>query len=294
MTTRNTQTTRIAMLSLSLDLYRKVIPDAIGKYESFHQELKAHLATLGSLVSEHFCFEREQVESAVREAVHQQADVLVVVLQSYSPSLVSLNALLRTDLPILIWNTQRLHEVGPDFSMNDMIENHGMHGVQDLCNCLRRSGRVFGLVSGHLNDPQHLDDLAQWLRIGHAVSFSRRLKVGLIGRPFQGMGDFGVDETRMLSDWGPSVEHITLSQLAESVSAVDEHRLKNEIDRDRSLFEFSEDINEDDHRCSARLSVALRDLVKSTGIDAVTMHFGVFGEDPRIETCPFLGFSALP
>jgi len=56
------------------------------------------------------------------------ADVLVIVLQSYHPSLNSLSALMRTSLPILIWNTQNLLEVGPDYGFDALTENHGMHG----------------------------------------------------------------------------------------------------------------------------------------------------------------------
>jgi len=290
---RSTKPMRLALLSLSLELYQRAIPGVIPKYEAFHKTLKDKLAGFGEVAADQLCFSRQEVESAVRLAETAGADVLVIVLQSYHPSLNSLSALMRTSLPILIWNTQNLLEVGPDYGFDALTENHGMHGVQDLCNVPRRSGRTYGLVSGHFEDPRHIEDLGSWLRACGGVSFCRRMKVGLLGRPFLGMGDFGVDETRMLASWGPATDHLTLAELAEQLALLEGDEIDQEIARDHELFEFQPEITEEDHLRSARLSVALRKVVESHQLDAVTMHFGVYGEDPRIETCPFLGFNHL-
>ncbi len=284
---------RIGVLGLSLDLYQRAIPEAIPGYETFHKTLVEKLAAFGTVVSDRLCYTRDEVETLVQHAENAGADVLVIIFQSYHPSLNTLGAILRTRLPLLIWNTQRLREIGPAYSPTDMIENHGMHGVQDLCNCLCRSGRRFGLISGHFENAAHLEDVESWLRLLAAVQFCRRMKVGILGRPFQGMGDFGVDETRMLAEWGPSVESLTLAELAETQNAVSAEELAAEMAVDRSLFDFSPDIEEEDHRRSARLSIAIRRIVEKHGVHAITQHFGVYGEDPRIETCPFLAFNHL-
>lgn len=291
--TRNDQKIRIALLGLSLELYQKAIPDTIVKFESFHRVLADKLGSLGDVACDRLCYTREEVEALVRQAEVSGADVLVIVLISYHPSLNSLAALIQTRLPLLIWNTQDLFEVGPDFTVDQLTENHGMHGVQDLCNVLRRSGRRYGLVSGHCEDAEHLDDLKGWLRAASAATFSRRIKVGMLGQPFQGMGDFGVDETRMVAEWGPRVEQLTLAGLIEASEAIGENDLAAEMAADHDRFDFLPDITEEDHRRSARLSLAVRRLAETHQIQALTQHFGIYGEDPRIETCPFLGFNHL-
>ena len=291
--TRDSNKVRIGLLSLTLELYLEMIPDTVRKYEDFHGQYKTVLNTMGEVVVDAFCCRREEIEAAVRRIEATGADVLVIVLQSYSPSLASLPALLRTSLPLLIWNTQTLYEITPDLSVQDVNENHGLHGTQDLTNCLRRARRPFGIVSGHRSDESHLADLRSWLRAAQAVSLSRCLKVGLIGEPFQGMGDFCVDETIMASTWGPSVERLTLDDLVEALEEITDTEMAPEMAHDREIFDFSPDIDEEDHRRSAKLSLALRRVVKSRGLDAITFNFASFGRDTRIETVPYLGLAHL-
>jgi L-arabinose isomerase len=284
---------RIGLLSLTLELYQKLIPDTIAQYRRFHERCCETLAKVGRVIDNALCCRREDVDQAVARMEAAGADMLVIVLQSYSPSLVSLPALLRTSLPLLIWNTQSLAEITPELSITEINENHGMHGAQDLCNCLKRARRQFGIVAGHYQDPCHLEDLRGWLDAAHAVSRSRRLKVGMLGEPFHGMGDFGVDETMMAAVWGPSVERLTLNELAEALENVSQDELDDEMARDREKFDFAEDIELEDHRRSARLSMALRRLVEERRLDALTMNFMAFGRDTRIETVPYLGLSHL-
>ncbi len=284
---------RLGLLSLSLDLYRKVVPEALATYCASHAQRVEVLGRYGEVVGHDLCCNREEVERTVARIQAAGADVLVVVLQSYSLSLASLPALLRTPLPLVIWNTQDLGSIDDGFDADRMMANHGMHGVQDLCSCLRRTGRTFGLVSGHWRNEAHLAELADWLKAAHGVALSRRMKVGLMGRPFAGMGDFTFDEVGLISRWGPAVEPLTLAELAEAQARIGEAELAAEIEADRERFAVEPDVTDEDHRRSARLAIALRRVVEAHGVDAFTMHFGVFGEDPRIETCPFLGVNHL-
>lgn len=289
----NQNSVRMALLSLSMELYRKTIPGTIPKYVAFHETLAGKLSSMGAVVAQGLCYTRQEVEAAVASAEARGAEVLVVVFQSYHPSLNALSALANTRLPLLFWNTQRLSGIGADFSVNDMLENHGMHGVQDLCSCLRGAGRNFGIVSGHYEDKAHLEELNYRVRACAAVSFGRQMKVGMLGRPLEGMGDFLVNPTSLQSHWGPSIQRISVSELGDEVERAAPEEITGAMEHDRSLFDFAPDITEEDHRRSARLTVALRQIMRSNGLQAFTQHFGLYGEDARCETCPFLAINHL-
>jgi L-arabinose isomerase len=244
-------------------------------------------------VNSAFCTERDEVEGAISQGENNGANVLVIVLLSYSPSLVSLPALVRTKLPIVVWNTQRLRKVDGSFTNRDLIDNHGMHGVQDLTNVLKRSGVGYGLVSGHYRDADSLDELRSWIRSAVTAFSLRDVKVGLLGRPFQDMGDFGVDETLMVSKWGPTAERLTLDELVSLVQEAPEGDIRSQMEFDRQEFDVDPEVDEEVHRASSKLEWALRRQVENRGLSAITMNFRVFGEDPRIETIPFLGINKL-
>ena len=85
-------------------------------------------------------FRREDIEAAVADLEAAQVDALLVILATYSPCQLALPALQRTRLPLVIWNTQELHAVDQSFTLANMVDNHGVHGTQDLANVLTRTG----------------------------------------------------------------------------------------------------------------------------------------------------------
>ena len=78
-----------------------------------------------------------------------------------------------------------------------------MHGTQDLANVLLRSGVPFEYVTSHLQRPG--GGWTSW-----ATSSPRRrpctacagARLGLLGYPFPGMGDFALDTTHLAATLG--------------------------------------------------------------------------------------------
>ena len=105
------------------------------------------------------------------------------MLLSYSPSQVSLPALQRARLPIVIWNTQELFAVDQRYGPIELRNNHGVHGTQDLANVLLRAGIRFHYVTSHLNDPNGLDELNDFFAAAAAVRRLRGAKIGMLGYP---------------------------------------------------------------------------------------------------------------
>ena len=142
-------------------------------------------------------------------------DALLVILLTYSPSQLALPALQRTRLPIVIWNTQELTRRWTDSSPSPhMIDNHGVHGTQDLANVLLRAGVPFHYVTSHAAErPPGLHELGDFFAAAAAVRRLRPARIGLIGYPFPGMGDFAVDTTHLAATLGCSWTHLTVDGL---------------------------------------------------------------------------------
>ena len=115
------------------------------------------LSSIADIQFQQAVYRREDIDATVRELEHEGVDALLVICLSYSPSQLSLPALQQTNLPIVVWNTQELFGVDESFDGDKMIANHGVHGTQDLCNVLLRSGVQFEYVTSHLDDADALD-----------------------------------------------------------------------------------------------------------------------------------------
>lgn len=286
-------TSRIAVLGLALELYQEALPEYMQVYRQQLARFQAELADLATVQSGHFCFRQEHVSEAVAAATRQQADALVLVPLCYTASMMSVPALLETELPIVVWNTQDAREVTADYDFDTLLRNHVTQGTQDITNVLLRNGCRFGMVSGHHQDPRALGRLADWLRAARACRFARGLRVGRLGQPDTDMGDTLVDEERMRSDWGPETVAFSLARFAELLSAVTDEEVELRFTEDCQRFDIAEDVSADIHRLSSRLECALRQLLDENAVDAFTMNFRDVIADGHAPTLPFLGINKL-
>lgn len=287
------ETPRVAVLGLTLDIYKDSFPGYMDRLQAQLDKFQAEIGDAASIVSSRLCYVQDQVSEQIRKAEAGSVDALLLIPMSYTASLMTLLPLSRTSLPIVIWNTQEALEVDESYSFDDLLMNHVTQGTQDVTNVLCRTGKVFGMESGHYQDREALGRLCQWLNAAKAMQFAKQMRVGLLGQPFQDMGDFGVDETQMAAQWGPHTVHLSPAQLVRLLDQVEEADVGKLIEEDRERFEVASDITEDIHRTSSKLELALRKLIGEHSLDAFSMNFRELIDDGRFPTMPFLGINKL-
>lgn len=283
----------VQALGLSLEYYRQTMPGYIPRLEDQFQRFLAEIKPYADICGANFCCSQQEVEAAIKQAEQNDVDALLLIPLSYTASLMTFRPIMQTSLPVIIWNTQEAKAITQDYSFDDLFMNHVPQGTQDITNVLTRSGRTFGMESGHYQDKGTLQKLTEWLNAAKAVQFARRMHVGLLGNPFQDMGDFGVDETAMISSWGPSVVRLSLPRFAELIQEIDESSLKQKRKEDLKVFDVAPDVTEEIHYLSLRLEVALRTMIKEENLDAFTMNFRDLISDGRTPTLPFLGINKM-
>ncbi|MCP4197698.1 MAG: hypothetical protein GY762_11170 [Proteobacteria bacterium] len=291
-TMAETNKAKIGLLGLMFDLYERW-PEMKPTLAEFADELAETLSPFAEVDFPGVCTTREQVEQVVADFEADGRDLLMVVLLSYTPSHVSLPALLRTSLPILIFNTQQLFAVTQETASLDTTLNHGMHGVQDLSNVLLRAGREFNLVTGHYKNEQALAQIKGWCDAARTVKATRNMKIGLVGYPMEGMGDFAIDETALLSQVGVMVRHIAMKDVAAQAQAAPQAALDQQMAEDRQQFRFQDAITSEMHEASSRLEWALREILRQRGMHGFAAHFMAIGDEGRLDTLPFLASSKL-
>jgi L-arabinose isomerase len=284
---------RIGYVGLTLELYRECMPELVDDLDAFSRELAARLSAFGEVLPAHAISRRTDFEGALAEFAAEDVDVLVIVLLSYSPSLIALPALLKTPVPLLIWNTQRLHAITADFGAEDMVANHGMHGVQDLCSVLRRHERPFHLVTGHYRDPDALAEIGDVIAGAAAARSLDGSRVGILGHTFDGMGDLGVEPSELLARTGVEIRHVSSAVLADHIANVPEGAIDAALESDRAEFVINPEVTDEDHRRSLRVELGLRALADEEELSAVCPLFTAAVDHPGIETLPFLAVSKM-
>ncbi|HOX57354.1 MAG TPA: hypothetical protein P5205_12400 [Candidatus Paceibacterota bacterium] len=285
---------KVGLLALTLELYENLLPDLRGAREAWlRRAVIPALQREADLLFTRAVFRREDIEQVVAELETAGADALLVVLLTYSPSQLALPALRRARLPIVIWNTQELRGVDQAFTLTHMVDNHGVHGTQDLANVLTRAGVRFHYVTSPDNDPAGLRELGDFFAAAGAVRRLGTARIGSLGYPFPGMGDFAVDTTHLAATLGCAWTNLTVEDYINRAAVAPGTEVARLVADYRASYDVAPDLTEEDLALTARAELALRGMVADHRLEALTYQFTAFGEDERTQTLPFVAASRL-
>ncbi len=285
---------KVGLLALTLELYETLAPDLrAGREGWLRREVLPGLEPVADVTFNGALFRRRDVEEAVAGFEAAGVDALLVMLLTYSPSQISLPALKRTHLPIIVWNTQELFAVDEAFDGATMVDNHGVHGTQDLCNVLLRAGVNFEYVTSHLSDEGATVGLADFFAAAAAVSRLRSARLGLLGYPCPGMGDFALDTTHMVATLGCEWTILSLEDYILRAADAGPAEVAALVAEYRDAYNVADDLTDEDMEATARVELALRGMVRESHLDALTYQFMAFGQDERTPTVPYVAASRL-
>jgi len=192
-----------------------------------------------------------------------------------------------------VWNVQELEGVDEAFDDAHLVANHGVHGTQDLCNVLRRSGVPFEYVTSHLDDADATEGVADFVFAAAARGALGRARLGRLGYPFPGMGDFAVDEHRITASLGCQCLSLPVEEFNLRAARAPESDVRELVGEYGRRYAVAEDVTSEDLDDAARAEIALRGLVADHRLDAYTYLFQALGEDERTRTLPFVAACRL-
>lgn len=225
------------------------------------------------LLGNNVCRVKPEFEEAVAQLNAADVDAVITQHLAYSPSLESIDALCKLNAPIIVLDTT------PDFSLieqagyyNGISHNHGIHGVQDMCNLLKQRGVNYEIVAGHA---LHSDVVAQAGRLAKAAKAAKNFKnarVGTVGGSFTGMGDFFVSPEHYEASIGAKVSLMDQAAVKEAVAAVTDAEIDAEIEIEKKLFTY-EIKDEEAYRLAVKSGLAVRKWAEKEQLDSCTVNF---------------------
>ena len=280
--------TTIGLLPLYLKLYDDTDSGKRPRIDEFTRTIASELGRRGlDVLSAPVCRIEKEVAAAVKSFEARGAAAIVTLHLAYHPSLESAAVLARTKLPIIVLDTTPTWSFSASQDPEEIMYNHGIHGVQDMCNLLLRNGKPFALEAGHWQRSDVLDRVVALVAPARMASLMGFGRVGLMGSSFKGMGDFAVSPAKMKSTIGASVKVLdqeTLKGLQAKVSAAD---VASEMAEDRARFEQA-GASEQAHERSVRFGLALRKWIEAERLCAITFNFLNMEKKAGCLTVPFL------
>lgn len=278
--------TKIGLLPFYIKLYDDLFPVERRKpLDDFYAALKESFQRKGlEVVTAPVCRLEKEFKAAVQKMERADVDAIVTLHLAYSPSLESAAVLARTRLPVIVLDTTPDFEFSPMQKTPRTMFNHGIHGVQDLCNLLIRRHKPFVIEAGHWKKSDVLERVKQAALAARMAKAIRNARVGQIGGAFKGMGDFVVPPSVMKRALGISV--VKWNPIYSSTkSTARAAAVGKEMREQRMLYRIQPEAT-DAHRRSVKTGMAIRRWIEENKLTAFTANF--------LDVTPALGLPTMP
>ena len=216
-------------------------------------------------------------------------EICAVITQhlAYSPSLEAAEALKSLKAPIIVFDTTPDLELLKFAETEDRImDNHGIHGVQDMCNILKRNRIRYELCVGHVDNSPVLDELCGKIRAAYAAKTFRSARIGMVGGEFEGMGDFRISDEEYEKAIGAKTVRMTAADAEKYLSEVTDAEIDADIEYDREHYDVRV-TNAENYRRAAKTGLAVRKWMEAERLDGVTVNF-LHADESGLPKMPFV------
>ena len=277
---------KIGFLPLYLKLYDDLFPKMREGMEAFSKTIQKELIKQGIKINpSSICRTKEEFENAGK--LFADCSAVVCLHLAYSPSLESVDMLESLNKPLIMLDTTMGESFGTEATGEDLMNNHGIHGLQDLCSVLKRRKVKYFVEAGHWQTSDVMKRVSNLCKSASASTSMRQGKVGLIGRSFDGMGDFAITPEDLKQWIGTEVLHFDPDEISKISCALTEKEVTKEIEEDTQNFEVAS-YDKEAHLRTVRMSLVLRKWIEENQLLGFSMNFADFKRELGFECVPFM------
>ncbi len=266
---------KVGYLPLYIKLYDDSDPHYRDPMVSYMNKLVSMLEDKGLevVMADEVCRVKEEFQRAAQKFNAEGVTAVITQHLAYSPSLESIDALLKLEAPIVVFDTTLDYELIEAAPYESRVPaNHGIHGVQDMCNLLKRNGKPYYICAGHALHSEVIGEVAGMCRAAAAAKAYRNAKVGSVGGSFTGMGDFLISDERYRRDIGAEVSYMTDDDVKEYLAKVTDEEIEAEIAKDAEKYTV-EVTFEEEYRLATKSGLAIRKWMADKKLTACTVNF---------------------
>lgn len=275
------------------ELYDKSLPGITKRQETYAREVCSQLADVADWSFPRAARNRSDIEEIMGEFNHEGLDGIMIVMLTYGPSMRTVRALQKNNLPILLANIQPESVVRTDWDMADLTYNQGIHGAQDMANALlRTTGDTFEVISADWKSQEFKDFVSDWSVSAMTASELKKMRIASFGK-MHGVGDTLSDEAAFTRVIGPEVNREYMGDIYRLMEEVSPDELDNEIDNHKKRFQVDGDMPGETLRYAVRMYLGFKIFLDMNNYDGFSAHFDVFKGDGRFKQINMLAASNL-
>jgi L-arabinose isomerase len=278
---------RIGLFGVGLDTYWPQFPalreHLVGYQNQIAERLRSHSAEVVDLGLVDNPVKADEAASALARA---EADLVFLYVSTYALSSTVLPVVQRLGVPVVVLNLQPAAQLDYE-SFNKLGDRGAMTGLwleycqscsaPEIACVFNRAGIPFHLVTGHLQDEEAWQEIADWADAARVAVGMRRNRMGVLGRYYCGMLDVYSDLTQQAAVFGNHFELLEMGELLALRDAVGAEQVQRKLAQFRDDFEVSGECEKGELERAAKTSCALDALVAKHRLGSMAYYYE--GED---------------
>ena len=278
---------KIGVMAIANGAYFPQFPDLKEKLTKQHKIVLAKFGKEYDVVSVGMVDSEATSVKAAAIFRAQDVDIVFCHCTTYSTSSNMLPAVKDLDVSVVLLNIQHVSALDTNKAthMEDWIADGFSCGcVPEMVSVLRRAGKRYSVITGYLEGDDVVDkEIDKWCRASAVRRKLRNTNLGLIGRPYPGMMDLYMDETKLFLSLGVYTEMLELGDIIKASKGIFKARIKAQTEKIMSTFEIFEGISADNLAELASYVCGLENLAHEKNISAFASHYGdAHGEEGKL------------
>ena len=173
--------------------------------------------------------------------------------------------------PLVVWCYQPWRRAPRPASFQDVLRGSGSVGTLAALGTLRNLGASFLFTYGAPDDPRLQADLKVVGRAAQVRRDLRSARIGLLPSRNEQMQVNFVDEFRLMTDFGPVVQYLSVSEYRRVVDSLSRVRVEDYLNQVRRRFPV-QDVSEETLMLASQASLGLAHLALDYRLDVLALN----------------------
>ncbi|MGL5019286.1 MAG: arabinose isomerase [Luteolibacter sp.] len=274
---------RVGLVGVGLDTYWPQFPELRGRLLAHQATIHARLDLCEVTVQDEGLVDTPDRARAAGDAFRAGGvELIFLFISTYALSSTVLPLAQRAGVPVVVLNLQPVAQL--DYAAFNALGDRGkMTGVwlehcqacsaPEIACVFNRAKIPFHLVTGHLQDEEAWDEVAQWCDAARVRRGMRDNRVGVLGHYYDGMLDVYSDMTQQAAVFGNHFALLEMCELHALREAVDETAIAAKVSEFKRVFVVADECEASELRRAAQTSVALDALVAKYRLGSLAYYY---------------------
>ncbi len=279
--------TRIGLFGIGLDTYWPQFKGLKRRLVGYQKQIGERIGSHGvELVDAGLVDNPAKARAAASLFRREEVDLIFLYISTYALSSTVLPVVQQAGVPVVVLNLQPVPRL--DYEKFNALGDRGlMTGIwlehcqscsaPEIACVFNRANIPYHLVTGHLQDEEAWQEIADWVEAAKVATGMSANRVGVLGHYYCGMLDVYSDMTQQSAAFGNHFELIEMCALHREREAVTKAQVAAKLKQFQREFLVSKDCKARELLRAAKTSCALDALVKEHNLGSLAYYYE--GED---------------